>query len=384
MKKKSIGIVTYHGAYNYGSFLQAYALQKIISDRYQVDCTIINYRKDEQKEFYSPIKKNNSIRNIVKNIVSIPYVKKLENRNNLFEKMINSELRLTKEYKNKKELENNVPQFDLLISGSDQIWNTGILDFDDVYLLNFKLNSIRISYAASMGSFPRLSTDEQDIFKQFLPLFSKISVREEVAKKIIERLTPLPVHVCVDPTLLLRTSVYQSLIKTEYLNSKLPKKDFIFFYSICYNKEMIERVMRFAEEKKLRVYMVFTGSIKLVKTKIRNLYVIIDASVSDFLYLIQNARYVCTSSFHGTVLSLIFRKEFFVINELKNGEYLLDSRMYNLLKKLNLQNRMINDSFKECPEEVNYYDIWANMQDYTRKSFDFLDESMELIGCTRN
>ncbi len=384
MKKKSIGILTYHGAYNYGSFLQAYALQKIISERYKVDCKIINYRKDKQKEFYSPIKKNNSIRNIVKNIVSLPYIENLENRNNLFEQMINSELNLTEEYKSKKELEERIPKFDLLISGSDQIWNPGILDFDDVYLLNFKLDSIKISYAASMGSFPRLSMNEQVIFKQCLSSYSKISVREEDAKTIIEPLTHSTVNVCVDPTLLINILTYRSLIKSEYLNVRLPEGDFIFFYSICYNKEMIERVMKFAEVKDLPVYMIFTGSIKLVKMKVKNLYVILDASISDFLYLIEKAKYVCSSSFHGTALAIIFKKVFFVINELKDGKYLIDSRMNNLLKKIDLSDRIINDNFEECPEEIDYDNVLAKLQDYTKKSLRFLDESMELIECTKN
>lgn len=384
MEKKKVGILTYHGAYNYGSFLQAYALQKSISDRYRVDCRIINYRKDKQKEFYAVIKKNNSVRNIVKNVICFPYIRHLENRNKLFEQMITSELSLTEEYKNKKEIEERCPRFDLLISGSDQIWNSGILDFDDIYLLNFNHNSIRISYAASMGSFPQLSVGAQNIFRRCLPLYNKISVREDETKSIIESFTSIPVNVCVDPTLLLDNSSYRLLIKEEYLNGRIPKGDYIFFYSICYNKEMIERVMKFAETKKLPVYMVFTGSASLIKLKGKNLHVILDASVSDFLHLIEKARYVCSSSFHGTVFSLIFKKVFYVINELKDGEYIIDSRMYNLLKNINLDNRMINASFEECSERIDYDKVFLKLQDYTRKSWEFLDESMELIGCTKN
>ena len=163
------------------------------------------------------------------------------------------------------------------------------------------------------------------------------------------------------------------------MNCKLPKGEYIFFYSICYNEEMIKRVFKFAKSKKMPVYMVFTGSIKIMKWSLKNIKIIIDASVSDFLYLIKNASYVCSSSFHGTVMSIVFRKTFYVINEYKDGKYLKDSRMLQLLRALSLENRMINDDFRICPEKIDYDIVKNELMTYTKESIDFLDSAMGLI-----
>lgn len=379
--KGTVGIITYHGAYNYGSFLQAYALQQTILERYALDCRVINYRKQQQKEFYAIKKKNNSIKNILKNIVSYPYWKKLEKRNYLFELMINNELRITKEYGNKEELEDDLSKYTCIISGSDQIWNTGILDFDDIYLLNLNDSFIKVAYAASMGSFPKLNKNRMDLFRKCLKTYRKVSVREQTAQELLSPLCERKIEICADPTLLINCSIYDLLIKTEYLNERLPKEntDYLFFYSICYNQEMIDRVIAFSRKIDLPVYMVFTGSIQILKAKSKGVNVIMDASVSDFLYLIKHAKYVCSSSFHGTVFSLIYKKQFFVINEYKDGHYLVDARMKQLLEEVSLEKQMINDSFLSAIDKIDYKKVQLSIDKYIKKSFEFLDECMELF-----
>lgn len=371
--KEKIGVITFHGAYNYGSFLQSYALQYYIKNHFNKECEIINYRKQEQKEFYNVYKKNNSLRNIIKNLCVIKYDKKLSRRNEIFENMIKNELSISKKCESINELKEIESNYTQLICGSDQIWNSNILDFDEAYLLSFSNNTNKISYAASMGGIPYISKEMMQLFKDNLKNFRAVSVREVEAKEVLKKIYTNNIDICVDPTLLLEKNDYDNLIKEEYLNYELPKDDYIFFYSICYNEEMINRVVKFASEVKLPIYMVFTGSLRIAKCERKHINVIYDASVSDFLFLVKNASYVFSSSFHGTVFSIIYEKEFFVINENKDGKFLCDERMKSLLSKIDLTQRMINDEVSNN-SKIDYNIVKSKLSGIVDNSKEYLQK----------
>lgn len=371
-----VGLMTYHCAYNYGSFLQAYALQKYITNVFNVECEIIDYRKDAQKEFYSIKKNNTSLRNIIKNFIVLPHQKELKKRNEMFERIIADELVLSRKYTSSYELMRENCKYDLYICGSDQIWNDSILDFDDMYLLSFVDKKIKkISYAVSMGGNPEETFKSSDIFGKYLPYFSAISVRENEAKRVLKRFYSGDIEITVDPTLLNEYNMYDTLIKKEYLNSNLPKNKFIFFYSICYDENMIDRVIEFSKEYGMPIYMVFTGSLRIFKCKKKGIKVIYDATVADFLFLIKNATLVFSSSFHGTVFSILYKKDFYVINELKNGIYLQDARMKSLLDCLEISDRMIDN--KIIINSINYQKVFLNLQKMVTTSKEYLEKNIK-------
>lgn len=148
------GIITFHGAYNYGAVLQAYALQQFLLSL-NIECEIINFRTRSQMDFNSLYPKRNGVKSILKNLLMLKYDSERRDRKNLFEKFINENLYLTKNlYETEKNLYelNNI--MDVFITGSDQIWNTNKkADINKAYFLNFvdsKKN--KIAYAASIGS----------------------------------------------------------------------------------------------------------------------------------------------------------------------------------------------------------------------------------------
>ena len=98
--------------------------------------------------------------------------------------------------------------YDLLIAGSDQIWNSEITgELDPVFLLDFGQRSKKISLATSMGSHI-LSDEEKEKFRAVLRQYSAISVREKFAKCQLDKLTSKKVKVLLDPTLLLNKTVW--------------------------------------------------------------------------------------------------------------------------------------------------------------------------------
>ena len=117
---KDIGIITFHNSYNCGSMLESYAMQESIKKYCSKDVEIINFSNQGQKELYSVWFKNNSLKNILKNILIIPNIKKIKNNNFQYEKFKRENFILSKkEYEITNELVDT--NYKIIISGSDQI-----------------------------------------------------------------------------------------------------------------------------------------------------------------------------------------------------------------------------------------------------------------------
>ncbi|MCU6771238.1 Polysaccharide pyruvyl transferase [uncultured Bacteroides sp.] len=203
---KKVGIITFHASHNYGSMLQAYALQHIVQNL-GYDCEIINFRSLSQKEMYKPIfMKGTLYGRCVRFIIQSRYVLGIIKKQRLFEEFLKKELKLSsKEYTTFEDLKNADFNYDYYISGSDQIWNVRCYDFNYAYFLPFvKSGKKRIAYAPSLG--PDLSMQTHgDISKisDLLKKYDAISVREPTGAKYIVNLCQKSVSVVLDPTLLL-------------------------------------------------------------------------------------------------------------------------------------------------------------------------------------
>ena len=186
---KKISTITFHSSYNYGSNLQAYALQEYVKKLCNYDCnySIINYRKKEQKDMYKSCFEKSGIKNKIKRILLFKQKDKLKQKQLSFEDFINRKLNVTKEYSNICEIEDNILNSDYFISGSDQLWNIRAIDFDWAYFLEFVKNGKKISYSASFG--PKkinFSDGEFNRIKKDLSLYDMLSVREEGSLKVVK------------------------------------------------------------------------------------------------------------------------------------------------------------------------------------------------------
>ena len=77
-QRKGIGGLTFHGAENYGSVIQSYALQKYLADKLGIENELIDYVPNNQKDFYKLFVPVTSIRNLIGNILKLSIVKKIE------------------------------------------------------------------------------------------------------------------------------------------------------------------------------------------------------------------------------------------------------------------------------------------------------------------
>lgn len=338
---KKIGIITYHFARNYGAVLQCFALQTYLKNLgYQVE--IINYINENQLYNNDYFKHGKNIKSFIINLLLIPFLNKRKKKNFKFDEFNKKYLNLSKKVKNLRELEElcKMQKYDFIISGSDQVFNPNIEDFDLSFLIPFKTSSNVISYAASTGN-----ATEKDLesIKKYLENFDSISIREKKDIVKFKNILKKPISVVPDPVILITKDEWE-----KYISKNSNEK-----YLVCYflHKNIMKReyniARKIAKDKKLKL-VIINARFNWMSLK-RNC--ILDAGPLEFINLIYNSSYVCTDSFHGTLFALIFNKNVSCFDSKENKN---DSRRKNLLEELKCSNAMcyVEDCLQES--KMNY------------------------------
>ena len=338
-----VGILTFHDAHNYGAVLQAYALKKYIK-QLGYDVNVINYHHKTIPDGFP--RENNEIR--------------WDKFNKFIKELTNGEQTV---YTCEEDLEKL--DIDFWICGSDQIWNTEITrGFNKGFFLDFETNGKKISYAVSMG-IPNLPKEQEEDFKNSINKLDFISVREETLKQYAERFTEKEVTKTLDPTLLLESNDYDDLL----LENKYG--DYVLIYALGPDERLTKIAKKIAEEKKVKI-------VELNDKEKENYFCeqVSNAGPMEFLTLIKNAKAIITNSFHGTIFSIIFGKEFYTITRLNRN-----SRMENILDIVGMRDRLI-DRIEELENvnEQDYEKALKNLKEEKKKSQEFLKKAPRWIN----
>lgn len=332
-----IATVTWLKYYNYGTYLQAYALRKKL-ELLGHDAKVINDKNVLAK--YTQNKKQSLFYFIFK-CIRYPFNGK---KRRYYRELANKETEQYskfEEFKNQFiEVENNTDSdylnttYDLFICGSDQIWSPIIKNFNPYYYLDFvKDNNKKVSYAPSLGinNIDFALTDE---IKTLLNSFRYISIREQEGKDKLSQIINKNIEVVLDPTLLLNSGDWDEISSNRLITSK---------YLLCYflgNKEWYrEYAIKLAKKKHLQVVILSS-----LDTDMNSKYLYKDkCGPNEFISLLKYADYIITDSFHGTVFSLIYNKEFIAVKRFDDDDPASqNSRVYNLLNKISLANRFLD------------------------------------------
>lgn len=362
--------ITFHASDNNGSFLQSYALQSVLQKKFNVENKIINLQTKEQKRLYSILRPLNSVSNIFKNAISLAHYRKLKRRKKRFCDMRNVFLQQTALCSKIEEVEDLANCADLNIVGSDQIWNTKAYDFSSAYFLP-NVKTKKISYAVSSGAHARkeLLKDYEKEIRQF----SALGVRETSMVKMLESFEK-EAQVTLDPTCLLDAEDYEILYKKE----PLVKGEYIFLYSINYNEAILKTAKKISKELKMPVITVFT-SYRAVHCRRYGVKVLWDSAPSEFLNLVVNAKLVLTNSFHGTVFSSVFRKDFFRVCAENEGKRIRDDRIDDFLDNLGLARSISLSTKMDCILKnihVDYDGFEERLENLRTESIKFLQDAL--------
>lgn len=342
-----IKTITCHDVYNVGASLQAYALQQYLMNLGH-DVEIIDYKPDYLSKHYNIRAVNNPRfdRPIIRTVylaMKLPgRLKALKSeRKKNFDQFRREKLKLTsKRYHSNEELIAELPDADLFICGSDQIWNPLFQNGKDAaFFLNFvPENKKKVSYAASFAV-ETISESDKIRMQQWLRKFDAISVREKSGLFILESMGLKGKCVC-DPVLLLNREKWDSIIQS------FDSEKYLFMYDFDSSAFVMEVVQRIAKERNLKIYSFFESPI--ADKVLKNL------GPQEFLGVIKNADVVLSNSFHATVFSVIYHKEFYVIER----DEAINTRMKDFLTLLGLEERLISkEILKILNREVNWKNV---------------------------
>lgn len=346
---KSIGIITIHKINNYGSVLQAYALQKVCEDLgYKVE--IIDYdfpNKFHQNNKYSTA--SDTQPNEPKWIKAL-FVKALVRQHKGIRLFIEKYQNLSSnKYHKVEDFTANPPAYDVYITGSDQLWSPRHCNGDPAFMLYFAPdNALKISYAASIGS-NAIPEELKNAYIGLLSRYKHISVRENTGADVIRSLINKKATVVLDPTLLLN--------KDEWNKVATPKRLVMKKYILCYFLNYTFNAFPYVDElamdmQKQTGYEIVRVARPPHKLSFINTTYQIGASPEEFLALVRDAEIVLTTSFHGTAFAVNYGKPVFTVVQDRNAS---DSRQVSLMHNLGLDKQVlsIKDKFPTA-SDANY------------------------------
>lgn len=365
-----IGILTFHRANNYGAQLQCYALCQALIKRGH-DAEAIDYRQPEIEKNYCGVsaKDFNPLHpmRFIKSLF-LPQTLTRNIRHNKFAKFRNKYIPCSK--KTYTPESRNIEEYDLVLIGSDQLWNSKwTKGWDSFYWGEFihpERTSVA-SYAVSIGK-TTITDDERINIKKRLNNFDFLSVRENSLKKIVKGLTDKDIKVVVDPTFLLG--------KTDWLRFVKPSgKRYVLIYPLLFAEETIEIGRKIAKEHNIDYVIIDSQSHWKPMKRHRQF-----ADPAEFLNLIANAEYVVTSSFHGTAFSVIYEKQFFSVVSKDS----VNTRIASLLASLNLENRIVNEeTVISAIPPIEYAIVKRDKKRLVDDSVNFITEVLDEVSLTK-
>lgn len=347
---KSIGIITFHRAINYGAVWQCFALSKFLSGK-GYDVSVIDYFPDFLMASHKKLPKR--LHNFLIKFFIIPK----------FKKFVSQKLPISKTFYGISEIMNDPPLFDAYICGSDQIWNTELVGRNlPVYLLAFAPEgSKKIAYSASIGGKP-LKERDLPTYEKYLKEFQAISVREVLAQSEVEKIDHIKPEIVLDPSLLLTKEDY-----LPFISNRFKGKKYILIIDLEKNNLLKSCAEKLSKETGLKILNISGAHYSYAKNPL-------GISPEDWLSAIYNAEYVCVNSFHGLTYSIVFEKQFFYIERDVKDK---NNRANGLLESLSLDWRYIRNVSEIILEnKINFSDtLFQNsIKSLKNNSFQFLDK----------
>ena len=337
---KKVGLITYYGN-NYGGCLQAYAIQHIImSLGYTANILQVNI----------PLKggRNNTIKAIIrvlKNPIAFikrrKYIKEYSKneviRNEAFNKFRREFLIFDKSFVLRENSLEVASDYSAYVCGSDQIWNPNLYGVNPIWTMKFApSNAKKIAYAPSIG-ISNIPDKFASAFKDSLKDYSYISCREQEGADSLNKILKgrKNVDVVLDPTLLLSPNEWHAFARN--VNISKP-------YVFCYLFGDYEYISKVKSQVKKYFGIDFVSLPYNLRELIDDDVKLYDITPNQFVWLIENAKFVITDSFHASVFSIKMSTPFIVLKRTSdNNKKNMNSRIYTLLRTIGLESRMLGE-----------------------------------------
>lgn len=375
---------------NYGNKYQNYAVEKIFSQYGEVETYALEelYERPQIKDDSKFAKWNPiyirevlisrpmykyDINRIDKGIINnLIYAKKNSNRllslkkkrSHRFKVFADQNLNISNVILNRENITKEwIEGIDFFICGSDQIWNPTYGTTSELAFCSFAPEkTVCMSPSFGVSKIPEYREKEYSIW---LKKIKALSVREIAGQKIIKNLTGRMAEVLLDPTMLVSSKTWENICKEP--ENKLPDH-----YIVCYflgrvDKSYYKKIRDFSKKKALPVVMLFD-----ILTPEYYIY-----DPAEVLYTIKHADYVLTDSFHGSVFSILFHKEFYVFTR-NEGGLNMNSRIETLLEKFDLNDRLFVGESSDISSEK-----WCLtehiLENEREKAKNYIEKALDII-----
>lgn len=365
-----------HRVMNVGSVLQAYALCEKLS-QLGADAEIIDYQYPN--EYHAEKKSTSSV--LIRKFLLLPqrikyyvlYKKTVQQQR--FAEFFERRMRLSKYYSSREALRLEPPTYDIYLTGSDQVWNPKCMKGDGTFFFDFVESDSKVSYAASFSSH-NIPENLRESYAAYLKTYKYIGVREKEAVQLVGNLTNKDAVTVCDPTLLLARDDYMKIAADSKIYPIREPYILVYALSYAYNPyPQIEKVVDYVKQK-LGCKVVY-----LCANTVEHYHLgrsITSAGPAEYIDLFLNAKFVVTSSFHGTAFAVNFEVPFISVvpDDTKD-----DSRIMSILKILGLTSRAISVK-QELPSDIsldmNFEEVRVNLNNYRLDSENFLKRVIDL------
>lgn len=341
----NIGILTFHWATNYGAVLQCYALQSYLTSIGH-NVKVINYKPRQYDEsLYKFLRYRKFLR--------FEEYRDARNKEKSLIPFRDSHLNQTDRAYTCASVSGMASQFDVIISGSDQVTNPSFLMSGEgksivspTYFLGFPFEGKRIGYALSFGcvTYP---DEARKVASKYIGAFDRISVREASGVDIVKSMGRGDAEVVPDPTLLMKPQFYHSLA-----GECKPHKQEPYIYSFF---------IRYIADRKNVINKVLEGKRVLWNNEDD------DYTVQGWLSKIKHSEFVVTDSFHCVVMCLKLCKPFVVVTE-KEGNIDMNDRFYTLLGGMGFEGRIVcKTECESIPYLMNDSIVWGQVDEELSK-----------------
>lgn len=372
---KKVGIITYYRYYNYGTVLQAHALQQAVSMLPDTKGELIDYRffKRANKSIWWYIKiRCKHVLHYVTQYKEVSRKLKYKNvfleKRAAFERFFEDYCQLSaNKYMLHEDLLNHPPSYDVYMVGSDQTWSPLIGLNSSMFLQFAPVGSHKVAYAPSIGV-TAFNEEQKQYFREALSSFQHISCREDVGAEVLASCYDGKVPTVLDPTLLLNSEQWSEIAVKPDIEG-----DYILCYLIGDRPYYREYVWKLSKKMNCPAYYIPVSWRDVGEGN--NL--LPEAGPREFLGLIKHAKCVCTDSFHGSIFSINFNTNFYTFLKHAGGESASDnSRIVGILKKFGLESRLLSPQSAVAFEEIDYAPVNARLEALRAESWQYLKEAV--------
>ena len=267
-----------------------------------------------------------------------------------------------------------LPNYDMFIVGSDQVWNGPRIGCLDVYMCDF-LHQKRsaLSYAASFA-IDTIPENMKDDYTKYIQNMDTLLIREERGVELCNELGRDDAKLVLDPSLLLEAKDYEGFLSNPV--DLVGEGEYVLVYSLTSSMRIFEEASKLSNKYHCKMVVLKNGAYPPLASNYKNSVDVIAAGPAEFLSLVKYAKFLVTGSYHALMFSLLFHKDFYIYLDNASAQ---NSRLISTLKMFGLEKQLYYEtsSLPKTLPKIDFDAVDRIVNKKREESLKLLRESIE-------